>query len=236
MFSTTASVAAGTDPNDGCVLADAATSIDATLKQLRYLGCSDQAEGLLNDAAEQAQSHYAALDADSDHSESWKRQQYASRYIAVMGALSRNLAALVAGAAGQDKDDAARVYGVKGLPGDVASLTISRRHAQSAVEDISNPEELQRLLTRAARSGDDVLTRAIAEKAIQAGYQDVAEQFQTAYPDLAEAVSRLWAMEHGKVNAKSLHTFWLVAALKPRALASLQPYEIQAVADGQAAA
>ena len=227
----------GLDPNDGTSLSVTLATISTALTRLQRLGLSDKASALL-DQAENTNA-YAALDADTEHNQDWLRSAYATKYINVMNTLARQLTAAAASGGTQDQDDAARVYGVKGLPGDVASLGISRRDAAERVEDLdllSNPGQLGDLLASAVRSGDDVLAHVIAETAITLGDLDTTNAFADAYPQLSDAVQRLWLAEHRRTTTIDVTTAWRVAALKPSALSTLQPYEIQAAASGQAAA
>ena len=77
----------------------------------------------------------------------------------------------------------------QGLPGDVASLSISRRDAGDRVAGITDPVQLQRLLAQAVRSGDDVLSRAIAQAAVEQDDAATTNAFTAAYPDLQPAAN-----------------------------------------------
>ena len=224
----------GTDPNDGTPLTQAAADIQAALTTLQRLGRSDQADTLLTDA-EQSNS-YDYLDNDTEHNDAWKLQRYAATYTGVMSTLARKLTAAANLAGTQDANDAATVYGVKGLAGDVASLAISRRDAGDRVADITDPARLPALLEQAVRTGDDVLAHAIAEAAIKGGDEATADQFAAAYPNLSDAVDRLWSAEHRKMTGQDIAVAWRVSALKPRALASKMDYEIASIAAGQTSA
>jgi hypothetical protein len=221
-----------TDFNEGAALSDAVTAVNTALATMRNLGLSDQADAIVAAAAQSAP--YTALDADTDHNDDWKRTQYARAYTTVMTGLARKLttAATTAGASGND--DTARVYGIKGLPGDVASLSISRRDAGDRVAGITDSTQLRRLLDTAVRTGDEVLAHAIVEVAIGFSDTDTVDAFIAAYPDLADATQRLWDADHRKMSTVDLTAAWRVAALKPAALGSLQNYEIAAAAAGQA--
>jgi hypothetical protein len=224
----------GIDPNDGAALANALASISAALTSLQRLGLTDTASAILDQA--ENTSAYTALDTDTEHSQSWLTSAYAAKYISVMTTLARQLTAAASTAGTQDQTDAASVYGVKGIPGDPAALATSKRDAGDRVADldlIGNPGQLGDVLADAIRSGDTVMTRAIAETAIKSGDLDTTNTFADAYPNLADAVQRLWSAEHRKMTGQDVTTAWRVAALKPSALSALQPYEIQAAATGQ---
>ena len=143
----------------------------------------------------------------------------------MIATLARKLTAAATLAGSKDQDDAARVYGIKGLAGDVASLAISRRDAADRVEN-TDTHRLRDLLATAVRNGDEVLAHAIAEWAIKNGDHDIATDFQTAYPNLADAVERLWNAEHRKMTGLDITVAWRVGALNPALLKSLQDYEI----------
>jgi len=142
----------GIDPNDGAALTDSVTAINTALTTLQRLGRSDQADTLIADV--DPSSAYAVIAADLDHSEDWKLTAYARRYATVMADLARRLTSAAATGSTQDQDDAARVYGIKGLPGDVASLAISRRDAGdrvAAIDLVARPDQLGDLLVDAIR-------------------------------------------------------------------------------------
>jgi hypothetical protein len=217
------------------LLTESVNDINTALDTMRRLGLSDQASTLINQAGETAAATYSRLDADQTHSDSWKLGAYADAYINTMSGLARTLTTAAAIGGKEDQADAARVFGIKGLPGDVASLTISRRDAGDRIADISDSTQMQRLLDQAVRNGDDVLAHAIVEKAITTGTGDsaVTESFMSAYPDLSDAVQRLWTAQHHSLNSLDITTAWQVAALKPAALKSRLDYEIQTIAAGQ---
>jgi hypothetical protein len=216
----------GTDPNEAVALTESLAAIDTALRMLSRLGRSGDADQILTNA-ENART-YAGLEADTEHNDDWLRTAYARAYTAAMSNLASRLTTAADRAAVQDRDDAARVYGIKGLPGDVASLTISRRDAGDRVAAITDSPALRALLDTAVRNGDDVLAHAIAERAVGLGDSDLAGAFQAAYPQLSDAVERLWDCQHRRVSTLDVTTAWRVAALKPALLGPLQDYEIAA--------
>jgi hypothetical protein len=220
------------DYNAGVELSQALANINASLATLRRLGASDKADAALDNAT--APDTYAALDADTEHNTDWLRTSYARKYISVVTALARTLTRLANTTGGQDQDDAARVFGIKGLPGDVASLGISRRDAATRAEDIG-PDNIKRLtaLTGAARTGDDVLAHALVESAFVYDDIDTVNAFVDAYPALSDATERLWNAAHRKMTEQDVMVAWRIAALKPAPLKALQDYEIAAAAAGQ---
>lgn len=103
--------------------------------------------------------------ADHAHSDTYKITLYARAYCKVMMDLATELTPTANIASTQYKADAAAVFGTAGLPGDPATLVISRRDAGERVADENDSIKLQRLLDQAVLTGDDVLSHAIAEKA-----------------------------------------------------------------------
>lgn len=91
-----------------------------------------------------------------------------------------------------DRDDAERVFGTKGLDGDAASLAISRRDAGDRVAAAGGPSELRELLRRATRSGDEVLARAVAERAVEDQDAGTMHAFIADRTQLDAASERLW--------------------------------------------
>ena len=137
------------DYSAGASLAEAITTCQTALASLQRLGRSADADTLLTDA--EATSYDAILN-DGTRSDAWKLQTCAQRYTSVMATSARQLTAAATTAGNQDADDAARVYGIKGLAGDVASLSISRRDAGDRVASITDTVQRQRLLAQADKN------------------------------------------------------------------------------------
>jgi hypothetical protein len=219
------------DYNAGDGLTEAVTACQTALATLQRLGQSDQADGPLTDA--ESSTNYAALDADRDHNDRWKMQRYAQTYTNVLSTLARRLTAAANAADKQDATDAANVFGVAGLPGDVASLSIARRDAADRIANVTDPAGRQNLLAQAVRNGDTTLARAIAQAAVESSDLDTVNQFAEAFPNLNDATERLWNAQHRKATRTDVVTAMRLGALRPRALQSLQDYEIAAAAAGQ---
>ncbi|ORV85558.1 hypothetical protein AWC11_01660 [Mycobacterium interjectum] len=220
------------DYSAGAALTESVTACQQALATLQRLGRAADAEPLLTAAAGEIATVTGATDLDRDHTTEWKITQCARAYSSVMSALAQKLTAAANSAGSQDSDDAARVFGIKGLPGDVASLAISRRDAGDRAAEITDPIERQRLLAQATRTGDDVLAHALVESAITSGDADTTTQFSAAYPDLAPAVERLWAAQNRRMTTVDVGMAWSLAALKPAQLSALQNYEIASAAAG----
>ena len=222
------------DYNAGLDLTAAVNDCKTALATLQRLGCSDKADGPLTDA--ESSSNYATLDADRDHSDAWKLQRYAQTYSNVITTLARRLTSVANAAGKQDADDAANVFGIAGLPVDVASLSIARRDAGDRIDDITDPSQRQALLAQAVRNGDTTLARALVQAAVESGDLDTVNQFAEAFPALNDAVERLWISQHRKSNSVDITAGFRLAALKPQPIHSMMDYEIALIASGQTTA
>jgi hypothetical protein len=232
-----------TDYNAGDSLTEAVTACSSALATLQRLGCSDQADGPLTDAEATS---YDAIAADTTRSDAWKLQQYAKTYVGVMSTLARRLTSAANAAGKQDADDASNVFGIAGLSGDVASLSIARRDAGDRVAAITdpsngdaatpNPRQRSDLLAAALRNGDTTLARAVVQAAVESGDLGCVNQFVEAFPALNDAVERLWITQHRKSIGVDLTMGLRLAALKPEPIHSMMDYEIALIASGQTAA
>jgi hypothetical protein len=219
------------DYGAGTTLTESLQACQTALAALQRLGCSDQAETALTEAESTS---YDAIIGDGSRSDAWKLQTCAQKYTAVMATLATKLTATANTAGREDTDDAARVFGVKGLPGDVASLAISRRDAGDRVADIGDTVTRQRLLAQAVRNGDEVLSHALVASAVELSDADTVNAFVEAYPGLADAVQRLWDRANRAVTTVDVISGWRLGALKPAPLSSMMDYEIAAAAAGKA--
>ena len=125
------------------------------------------------------------------------------------------------------------VFGTRGLLGDPGFLIVSLRDAQDRIEGEYDSIKLQRLLDKAVLNGDDIRAHAIVESAVTNGDADTVAAFKSAYPDLADAVDRLWNVAAHGITTLDVAMSWRLGALKPAPLQPLQDYEIAAAAAGQ---
>lgn len=211
-------------------LAEIEQGCSQSMAALARLGRASDAEDAL-DTAESTS--YDAILSDTSRSQSWITTECARRYISVMTQLGAQLDSLARDAQATYKADAAKVFGIDGLDGDPATLTISLRDAQDRIADEYDTVKLGRLLDQAVLNGDDVKAHAIAEQAVTSNNPDVTQQFMTAYPNLADATQRLWDTARNRITTAGVTTAWRVGALKPGILGNLQPYEIEAAAAGR---
>lgn len=223
------------DLNEGSLIAEAEAQITQAVLRLRRLGRTDFATTTTADAARDSGEAYAAIAADTSRTDEYKWTQYARVYKRIIIGLARTLSAEAKSGEAADQADAAKVYGVVGIPGDAASLAMSRRDAGDRVEQLLSEDgdprrALGELLQRANRSGDEVLCRAIVEAAIRIGDADTANAFSADRPALEAAVDRLWDSEHPRFGSSDVSLSMSVAALKPGALGHLPAYRIDELA------
>lgn len=168
------------------------TVFSDSVDELTAAGRRDDILRVLDAAAKAAQADYRAIREDPDLSDAGRRKLLAQRTIAYRDAVDQDLAKIARETAAADQRDAGRVFGTAGLPGDPASLSISRRDAQTRVAAVKDGAELARLLTSATRSGDEVLARAIVQRAVDGQYVSIVNQYMAAHPQTADSVERLW--------------------------------------------
>jgi hypothetical protein len=198
------------------------------LKTLHAAGQFSAAENYIAEQTEHAQRSYKQISTDDQYSEAGKRKFLAIDYVQRLRSIDRELVKMAGKVVVSDRDDAERVFGTKGIPGDAASLTISRRDAADRVAAITDAAELRELLRKATRSGDEVLARAIAEKAVDNQDVKTMNQFLADRPALDGAGERLW-------NAQQAgHTFAIGAVmlnLRPSELVGMSTWAIEQLAE-----
>ena len=123
-----------------------------------------------------------------------------------------------------------------GSPATSPDCAIARRDAGDRIDDITDPAERQALLAQAVRNGDTTLARALVQAAVESSDLDCVNQFAEAFPNLNDAVERLWISQHRKSIGVDLNMAFRLVALKPQPIHSLQDYEIALIASGQTTA
>lgn len=182
-------------------------------KVLAAAGKRADVEALFSRHARTAATQYEQIRAD-DSTQEAKRWQLAVACTRRRREVDQELAEMASREVRVDRDDAANVFGVKGLEGNAASLTISRRDAADRAAAIQDREELRELLARATRSGDEVLARAVADR-----------------PHLEDAAERLWNAEQAKSN--TLGVTMRLLDLMPAELSDMDFDSIQTLADSR---
>lgn len=163
------------------------------MQALTRAGRRGEVHEKLEGLCRQAGASYASIRNDPDHSDSWKAEALRAAHRSVTAELDEWLERNVSSALRSERADYAAVFGVDGLPGDVASLAISRRDAADRVAAAGNRSDLVELLKRATYSGDEVLARAVAERAFRE--QDVAilNDYLEDRHNVHEPAKRLWS-------------------------------------------
>lgn len=117
---------------------------------------------------------------------------------------------------------------------DRAGVSMSYRDAQDRADQLETDTDAARLLGRANDTGDELLARAIAQRAWNmngqlggAGWGDVLDTFTATRPRAAAAIANLINLQSR--NSVSLFA-WMIA--KPPEIANLSDYQIPAVAEG----
>ena len=172
-----------------------------TIKELRKAGKTADVKDILKRHGDTAQRAYAEIRADERTSDTFKRQSLAVAHVRAQREVDAELQRAVSQVVHLDRDDASVVFGTKGIDGDAASLIIARRDAGDRVSQVTDQQELGTLLRRATRRGDEIMARAIAERATEIDSADVMNQFLADRPNLDAAGTRLW-------NAERATTGW----------------------------
>lgn len=191
---------------------------ESPIKMLAAAGKSEEARELVGAYSERAQRAFAAIRAESgDLTDEAKRRLLAAAATRARRDLNAEIEKLAARVGRTDRGDAQAVFGVDGLPGDAASLVISRRDAADRVASLE-PGELRDLLRRATRSGDEVLARAIAERALEELDDKTLHQFCAHRPHLDSAVERLWNTQRASEGGDSMSLAMEMIGLQPAEL------------------
>ncbi|MCM0618749.1 hypothetical protein [Nocardioides bruguierae] len=190
------------------------------IRALLRAGKKAEAEAIVEKRLSAARSAYERVRSDQTRTEEYRRWVLAVEAARADRQLTEDLAALARTASSSERVDAGRVFGTAGLPGDAASLAISRRDASDRAESANGKEELLDLLSRATRSGDEVLARAVAEVAVRKRHAEVVNAFADDRPDLETPIQRLWNVE-GADSGEAIFGFTVaISGLKPAELQS----------------
>ena len=203
---------------------------ESPIKTLAAAGKSEEARELVGAYSERAQRASAAIRAESgDLTDDAKRRHLAAAATRARRDLNAEIEKLAARVGRTDRGDAQAVFGVDGLPGDAASLAISRRDAADRVATL-DPGERRDLLHRATRSGDEVLARAIAERALEELDDKTLHQFCAHRPHLDSAVERLWNTQRASGRGDSMSIAMEMIGLQPAELLGMSFDSIEQLA------
>jgi hypothetical protein len=171
-----------------------------------------------------------ALAADRRLSDAAKLSRMAATYLGAkrqMDELAQQHANLTA--AHQRKLER-QAFGIDDIAGhgtlDRATASIGYRDAQDRVAKLTEPGEAQTLLSRAERSGDELLARAVAAHAAEQGWTDVLTTYTATRPTAAAALEQLEQAQAGG-TARDLFA-WVTPA--PSALAGVNDVRLRELA------
>lgn len=182
---------------------------------LARAGRGDEVQKIVDQAVNAAQCHYREIDEDETRTPEYKRQELDQAYAKHRTKLNDKLAGLAQTVAQSEQRDAVRAFGTDDLKGDAASLAISRRDAGDRVAAVSQ-KETRDLLTRANRSGDEVLARAVAERALENLDDTTLHAFLADRPNLDPIVQRLWDAARAKnSHSGTFQNAMLLSGLRP---------------------
>lgn len=186
-----------------------------SMRILAQAGRGDEARRVVQKHADTASRGYAAISTDVSRSDEFKREEIARIHDDAKTSVASELERLARSAKEKSATDAASLFGTAGLSGDPASLAISRRDAGDRVAGAKDRSELQSILDRANRSGDEVLARAVAEKAYDNQDVDTLNRFLDTRPHLNDAAQRLWDSIDNSGLTQSMQWAFELAALQP---------------------
>jgi hypothetical protein len=195
-------------------------SNQAKVMSIVRAGHREEIEELLDSTVRNAHAGYAAIRADGSRSEDWKREQIAAAYRSARERLNEQIDKMASRYAADERLDYAKVFGVDGLSGDRATLTIARRDAYDRLRT-TDPDALDDLLEHATKVGDESLARAVAERAFEEGRAALLNRFLSTRPELDSTVQRMWDSRN---RTNGIEPFSVVMTL-----ASLQPAELSGV-------
>lgn len=162
------------------------------VRTLVLAGREDEVKAAIDGRAEWAQADYKELRSNDSWSEDYKLQRIKETWDEHKEALADELVKLAGSSVRDDRVDASGVFGVDGIPGDKTALIIALRDAGDRVSQIDSQDDLMEMLNRATRIGDEVMARAVADKAMEWRYNKVLEKFIDDRPNLADPVKRIW--------------------------------------------
>ena len=198
------------------------------IKTLAKAGKSKDVREVIDRYNQRADNQFRQIRSDAGRTDEYKKWAMAVASTQIRRSLDTELEQMASRVVATDRGDAEQVFGTRGLPGDPASLVISRRDAGDRVAGINDGKELRTLLARATRSGDEVLARAVAERALEMQSAETLNKFAEDRPHLDSAVERLWNSERAASDTFGL-TVGLMG-LRPQELGDMSFDSIDALA------
>jgi hypothetical protein len=123
----------------------------------------------------------------------------------------------------------AQVWGVADFA-DKVSASISLRDATDRAQALTGQQDAMNLLATAERSGDELLSRAVACVADQLGFDDVCERYFATRPAAARANAELHSLVPSLKSMNAVDLFLYVVPAPPGLNAANQ-YRVQQLAD-----
>ena len=125
-------------------------------------------------------------------------------------------------------------FGIDDIAGDATSrltAAVSYRDAQDRVANLQSPTEALQVLNRAEGSGDELLARAVAQRAYEQrrtdpSWQQALDEYLAPRPKAQQAVADLLAADR-PVNARGLFAF---VAPPPPEVSGLADHQLAALA------
>jgi len=171
--------------------------------------------------------------ADASRTEDWRREELARIYLQIKSDLDRTLQSADDKATARTRTLESKVFGVSTLAGDPGSLAISRRDAADRAEQLRTQSAALELFRKADRYGDEPLTRAVVQKAVDNGWDDVVDAFAESRPDLADPLGELWQSAGGRGRKAQFGLSMHVNSLKPQELSGMNDFAIADLAGRQ---
>lgn len=199
------------------------------LKALTRAGKRRDAIETIEKWCRKAEDRYKHTESDTTRTTEYRRWALAVDFTQINNGLTDELVSMAQRVVSVDQGDAQKVFGIDGISGDKATLIISRRDAGDRVSKIQNRGELLEMLDRATRSGDEVMARAVAERALEIKDAKALERFAEARPHLDSAVTRLWKAERQEEDGGMAFTMALMA-LRPAELHNMPIGTIESLA------
>lgn len=191
------------------------------INTLARAGLGKEAREVIDRWSAKADRSFGEIRKDTTRTDEYKRWAMAVKCHQICKSLNAELENMAGRIVSTDRDDAEWVFGVRGVSGDPASLVISRRDAGDRVAGITEGKELRELLARATRSGDEVLARAVAERALEMGNAETLNKFIEDRPQLEASVERLWKAERAETGSASFAVSVGLMGLKPEELGGM---------------
>lgn len=123
-----------------------------------------------------------------------------------------------------------QVWGVDDIPGDKVSASISYRDATDRAQALTTPHDAMWLLDTAERTGDELLSRAVACQADAMAWDDVAGVYFATRPAKAKQNAELHFLVPSLASMSATDIFMYILPV-PAGLNALNPYRIQQLAD-----